>query len=347
MLEPRRERVEQLLDAARRLVARERPEGRALRRRLLETSGLSAEGIELGLARCLEVSPGSAELENLLASTPVSERAHVLLSGNVFVAALRAIAIGLASSPRVVVRASRRDPALTEALHALRPGLFELRPELRPEAGDHAWCYGSDATLSAVRAALPRGVRFHGHGSGFGAVVVDARDFSEEDARAIALDTALFDRRGCLSPHLVCVIGSPSQARDVARALARTLAASEQELPPGPATADELAQARRSRDAATYAYDVFDAGSGWVSYMSEATLPPPGRVLHVVPTTHVVDCLSPWSRWLTCVATNDDAIAEQLGSIFPGARSAELGEMQRPPLDGPVDRRVSPLGELC
>lgn len=364
----RLDRIERLLVAARPLARPDHPQGRQLRARLLETSGLSAPSIELGVTRCLELTPTTRELESLLESTPEAPRAHVLLAGNVFVAALRAIAIGVASSTKVHVRTSRRDPALAELLHAAAPDLFELTPALNPAPGDHVWAYGSDATLAEVRASLPRGVWLHEHGSGFGAiaVAVGARDFAEDQARAIALDAALFDGHGCLSPRVVCVLAnadadanlgagasantsidaSASTARGVARALAQALRELERELPPGPRTAEEAAQARRSRDAATYAFEVFDAGSSWVTCSSTVVIPASGRNLHVVATADPRAALAPWSGALTCIACNDGALRTTLARSFPGARLTTLGAMQQPPLDGPVDRRRRPLGDL-
>jgi hypothetical protein len=340
-------RVERLLEAARVVAKPERPEGRRLRARLLETTGLSAASIELGLSRCLELEPRPEHLEDLLACTPPGPRAHVLLSGNVFVAALRAIAIGVAASSSVQVRASRRDPALAEALHALAPELFQLTAALSPAPGEHLWSYGSDETLRALRASLPAGVWWHAHGAGFGAVVVDARAWSPGAARDIALDTALFDQRGCLSPRLVCVLGSLQQARDIAQALARELAALELELPCGSVSVADAAAARRDRDAAAYAFELFDAGSGWVSCSAELALPPSGRNLHVVPSSDVCASLAPFAQHLTCVASsNHELFYGALRLAFPGARLVGLGEMQRPALDGPVDHRKSPSGEL-
>jgi hypothetical protein len=341
----RRARVERLLEAARRVSSPERPEGRSLRARLLETTGLSPANIELGLTRCLELEPRREHLEELLTSTPTTPRAHVLLSGNVFVAALRAIAIGVAASPSVQVRASRRDPALAEALHTLAPELFELTAQLQPEPGEHLWAYGSDATLADVRASLPPGVWFHAHGSGFGAVVVDARAWRPSAARAIALDTALFDQRGCLSPRVVCVLGSLEQARAIAEALARELGALELELPPGPLSAADAAESRRHRDAAAYAYELFDAGRAWVSCSSSLSIPPSARTLHVAPTSDASQSLAPFAAHLTCIAAEAEQRAA-LRTAFPGARLAPLGEMQCPVLDGPVDRRQPPAGEL-
>lgn len=339
-------RVERLLTAARRLVKSEHPDGRRLRARLLETSNLSRENIELGLTRCLELSPAERELESLLASTPEAPRAHVLLAGNVFVAALRAIAIGLASSSSVHVRPSRRDPALAEALHALAPELFQLTGELRPEPGDHIWAYGSDATLTTVRATLPKGSWFHEHGSGIGAIALLARTWRPEDAKPIALDAALFDGQGCLSPRLVCVAGSDRDARDIAQAIAHELGALERELPLGSGTPAEAAQDRRARDAATYAFEVFDAGSAWISYGSRLALPVGRRNLHVLAADEPRAVLAGWSAALTCLASNDRSLRDELASAFPGARVVPLGAMQRPALDGPVDRRKNPRGEL-
>lgn len=343
----RARRVERLLAAAEQLADRERPAGRAWRERLLATSGLSAEGIELGIARCLESRAGPAELAALLESTPEAPRAHVLLSGNVFVAALRAVALGVAASERVFVRASRRDPALAEALHALCPDSFQLVPELQPRSGDRVWAYGADATLDQVRAELPRGVWFHAHGHGLGAVVLDPRLAPELEgaARDVALDAVLFDQRGCLSPRVVCVLGEPAQALPVASALARALQALEEEVPPGPRSPEALAEMRRQRDAATYAFQTLPAGTGWVSLSPEPVVPPAERCLHVVAGRDALETLSPLARRLTCIGAEvSPALKSELRARFPGARVVGLGEMQRPPLDGPVDRRGA--GEL-
>jgi hypothetical protein len=341
----RRDRLERLLRAARELANPETSAGQALRARLLETTGLSGAGIERGLAHSLETTPSEAELQALLASTPQAPRAHVLLSSNVFVGALRAIAIGLASSTHVCVRASRRDPALAEALHVLAPGLFDLVSTLAPAAGEHFWSYGSDTTLAELRASLPDGVWFHPHGAGFGAAVVDAAAWTPEAAQSIALDTALFDQRGCMSPRVVVLVGSADQARVVAQAVASALQALEIEVPPGSKTSAELAEARRDRDAAAYAFELFEAGSGWVSCASELVVPPSARNLHVVDTRDAIGALGPFQAHLTCVSANTQALRDQLHSAFSGSRVVALGEMQRPPLDGPVDKRHGTQGE--
>src|SRR5690606_25696714 len=114
---PALERIERLLAALDRALAPGSAARAALVERLLETSGLSREGVEWALARCLERAPTRAELEGLVGSVAPAPRAHVILPGSVFVAAHRALALALAASSRVAVKPSRRDPALVEALH--------------------------------------------------------------------------------------------------------------------------------------------------------------------------------------------------------------------------------------
>lgn len=339
-------RVERLIGAARTLSDPNSVPGRALRTQLLETSGLSGAGIELGLSRCLETQPAPQQLARLLAVTPEAPRAHVLLSANVFVAALRAIAVGLASSSDLSVRASRRDPALAEALHALVPELFRLERELAPRPGERVFCYGSDATMAELRASLPPGVWFHAHGSGFGAVLVDPARFTDDDAAAIGLDTALFDQAGCLSPRVVIVQGDAKQASRVAEALATALSELARSLPEGPRDAARRATLRRERDAARYAFELFEAGSGWVSTSPDFVLPPAERCLHVTYAERALSVLEPYAQQLTCIAApTPDAWSAELTRAFPKARVVRYGDMQRPPLDGPVDRRTASDGE--
>lgn len=341
-----RARVLRLLAAAQRLADPHDSAGRALRQQLLQTTRLSEPNIELGLARCLETAATDAELEALLASTAPAERAHVLLSGNVFVAALRAIALGLAVAADVRVRASRRDPALAQALHGLEPELFRLESELSPSAGDRYFAYGSDDTLLEVRRKLPRGVWFHPHGSGFGAVVLDPAAAEAIDFAEIALDAVLFDQRGCLSPRIVLVQGDETAAKGVAARLATELTALEQQLPPGPRSTEEAAAERRAHDAAAYAFELFEAGRGWVSLGPTFQLPPASRCLHVAFAPDPLALLAPFAAQLTCVGTQSPRHASELSRLIPHARVVALGTMQRPVFDGPVDRRGSLLGEL-
>ena len=97
MMDPRA-RIQALLEGAQRLADAAQPLGQRLREQLAISTGLTPQGIEAALARCLETAPTGPEIAALLRNTKPTASAHVLLSANVFTAAHRAIAIALASS---------------------------------------------------------------------------------------------------------------------------------------------------------------------------------------------------------------------------------------------------------
>jgi hypothetical protein len=359
------ERLERLLAALRRVVASGSPERVALTRRLNETTGLSSAGIEWALDHCLEQSPSDAELMRLIGGVARARRAHVILPGSVFVAAHRALALALAASPRVCVKPSRRDPALIEALQVQAPDLFTRVDRVEAEPGDHVFAYGSDTTLDQLRRELPSGTVLHAHGSGFGVAVVatasdrEAPGVERQHARAIALDTACFDQRGCLSPRFVLVLGEPARARRFAELLASELAGLERLLPLGQLDANELAEATWYRECAACFGELIAAGSGSVSVRDDepsawlasdglATLdvPPAGRHLQVIPVRDLGPALMALRPWVTALGCSSAALETQLRPLLEPVRVCALGRMQRPPFDGPVDRRAEPRGEV-
>jgi hypothetical protein len=129
----------------------------------------------------------------------------------------------------------------------------------------------------------------------------------------------------------------------LAQALAQELQRWAVVLPAAVEPPEALAERRRFLDAATYAFDVVPAGRSFVSLSHDArlVLPPAGRNLHVACVTDAAAALAPFGPQLTCVAVRGPvALRLQLQSALPGARCCQLGEMQRPPLDGPVDLRA-------
>jgi Acyl-CoA reductase (LuxC) len=339
----RRARLEPLLEAARDIANPRSALGKRARERLLSSTGLSPQGLNFALERCLESRPSEAELKTLLASTAQSARAHVLLSANVFVAAHRAIAIALAAATDVRVRASRREPEMAELLLEGAALAFELDSELTPMSGDQLWAYGSDDTLRSIADKLPPGVVLHAHGSGFGIGVIAGRPSDAELERTLlrlAEDIALFDQRGCLSPRLLLVTGEPETAHEVARELAKALSALESRIPRGRLDAHEAAEITAYRDAAGYVGEIFAAGLGFVSASAALVMPPVGRNLHVLSTRDVLGTLSSQSSFITsCAIDTDSELSGALRHALPSARFCAFGEMQRPPFDGPVDRR--------
>ncbi len=348
-LEQAQARVRRLIDAARQIADPEAPLGKLARARLPEATGLSPEGVELALRESLEADATDAEIEALCqVATPVAH-AHVLLSANVFVAALRAIAIALAAAPRVSVRSSRREGVMAELLQS-GSGAFEIVEALEPRPGDHVWAYGSDQTIESLRRSLPPGVALHGHGAGFGVAVVelDAAVELEPIAAALAKDVALFDQRGCSSPRICIVLADNALARQFAERTARALAALELSIPRGRPSAAEAADERRFRDTAAFAFELFAAGQGAVSFDAGGErwiVPPAGRNLHLAhadfPDLARLRELEP-----SIVALGVSAACrtrDELGALLRHARVSALGSMQCPRLDGPVDRRCGAL----
>jgi hypothetical protein len=334
-------RVESLVRAARSVADRTSELGRRARPLLVDSTGLSAEGVELALEACLETSPSAAEIDALVRSVPAAPRAHVILPANVFVAAHRAIALALAASARVVVRPSRREPHFASLLAEAAPDLFSLTSTLRAAPGDHVWAYGGDLSLGAIRASLSAGVHLHAQGPGYGAAVVDAARVTAETAQALAADIVPFDQRGCLSPRFALVEGTPADAARFAQLVASALEDAARRIPRGRLPATELADARSFRDASTYSGVLIPAGPGFVAVtQGRAPLAPVGRHLVVTSCDDSVALLRPRLAELTaigCALTEDRrAVFER---TFTSARVSPMGSMQRPSFDGPVDRR--------
>src|SRR5215470_10824431 len=104
--------VKHLVDAAR-AVVRDRA---AIAGEIARATGLSTEGVELGFTKHVEIDPTDDDLASLVRAAGSAKHVAVILSANVFVAALRAIALARAASPSVVVRPSRREPHFARAI---------------------------------------------------------------------------------------------------------------------------------------------------------------------------------------------------------------------------------------
>ncbi|MEZ4439106.1 MAG: acyl-CoA reductase [Polyangiaceae bacterium] len=335
-------RVSAVLRAAARIADPHDPLGIEARRRLPATSDLSPPNVDLALRRHLEIDLEAAPA--LVAWAEKNEpcpRTHLLLAANVCTGALRAIACAAAASPSVVVRPSRRDPVLSEllvaALEQAGHPFATLTPELDPAPGETVHVFGSDETVKAQRAQLPPGTLFWGHGHGFGVAHVDAAADLTLAARAFADDLVPFDGRGCLSPRVVIVEGGVARARAFAQAASTALTALA--IPRGPLADDEAAALTRFRRTMAAIGEVFETDHHLLALdpAPEAlALGPAARVATILPDASP---LASVRRSITAVGHTGPAPTD----LAPAsARFTPLGRMQRPPLDGPVDRRARP-----
>jgi hypothetical protein len=336
--------VRRLLEAARRVYER-RSE---LLPALVETTGLSAQGVGLGF-ESLERQASDGELRALVAAAGHAKHVHVVMSANVFVAPLRALALARAAAPFVTLRPSPRDPILARALvdAAEDPAIALVTDrDVASSDADVVHVYGRDETIEQVRARVRAGSRVVGHGAGLGVALVSAGASVQHAAEAIALDVVAFDQRGCLSPRVVLVEGDATRARLLAEDLHAALAALDARVPRGVLSPDEARESVRWKDTIAF------AGQLWIGS---------GHAVGLLPGAGVAQAMAPTGRHALIVAASDPAdvraalapmahLVVTLGCDNPGlatavapahARLAELGRMQRPPLDGPVDRRTA------
>jgi acyl-CoA reductase LuxC len=331
--------VRRLVDAAR-AVARDG----AIVGPLVEATGLSRRGVELALAEHLETSPEEVDLVRLVERAGETERVHVVLSSNVFVGALRALAIARAAAEHVTVATSRREPVFARALveQAADPGL-SIDDGLPAESlrGGEIHVYGRDETIASFRARIAEGVRLRGHEAGLGVAIVSGRAELVATAAAIARDVVPFDQRGCLSPRLVVVLGGAAEG--LCSELDRALASMEEHVPRGALDEDESSAATRYMATTTFAGRMWRGKAHLVGLSAKGaslTLPPPGRHVHVAVADGIEDArtvLAPVARLVVAIGTDAPEITVDL--VGHTARISALGLMQRPPLDGPVDLR--------
>jgi hypothetical protein len=334
--------VRRLLDAARAVHA----DRARIAPGIARTTGLTTEGVELGF-ESLERDASDEDLRKLVASVGRTKRVHVILSANVFVAPFRAIAIARAAADRVTVRPSPRDPVLTRALVETVGDEAIAVIDERDVASldvDEIHAYGRDATIAAVRRRAPRGTVVRGHGPGLGVAVVTSAGDLESAAEGLASDVVPFDQRGCLSPRIALVEGDLARGESFARALHERLSKWGARIRRGVLSEEERADARRWLDAAAFAGSVWRGDQDVVALTppgTPMTIPPSGRHVHVVTEgtlSAIAARIAPIVSFVVAVGSDDPARVSTIAP--PWSRVSALGDMQRPPLDGHVDRRA-------
>ena len=206
---------------------------------------------------------------------------------------------GDAVLPVLFARAlAEADAGLTAALAVVYwPGGSTSLEDAALARADLVTAYGSDRTVSALRARTPVTARFvaYHHRVSVGVVGREALASAAVSATAaeVARALALFDQRGCVSPQLIYVEeGGESSPEGFAEALAGALRALEVALPTGsldPAEASALHQARGTAELTARPGEgrIFHGGRAAWTVLFEArplSLPPlAGRFARVRP----------------------------------------------------------------
>lgn len=175
-----------------------------------------------------------------------SERALVVLPGNIIGPAIQSAFCAVVAGARAVLKASSAERELADIvsrqfadLGAPLAGRIQARHwrggDLDAEAAalaesDRVIVFGEDATIDQIRTrAQHRPVICYGQSYSIG--YVHAQADVGQAAAAAARDICLFDQRGCMSPQTIFVAGDPGKALLFAHALAHALTSAGHDLP--------------------------------------------------------------------------------------------------------------------
>ncbi len=205
---------------------------------------------------------------------------------------------------------------------------------------DQVVIYGGNDTIESIRARAPASTRLIEHPHRLGVAIVDphaAPGAAAEAARAISL----FDQKGCVSTHLILLLGDRTEAHRWCGRLAEHLTRTAATLPAGSLTPGELSSLRQLRGR----FAMRGAASGDVEIRSpESTdwtvvLAPPeqfepvgGRTAWVVPISDREGCLeilaplSPVLQTVGLVGVGDETVVPRCVCEKQPAGKAGIGE---------------------
>ena len=272
----------------------------------------------------------------------------------------RALLVGAAS----LVRLPQGSPEIDFWVEQLQCALMQVSPDLAglvsfahwPSSDDRVTrravsgsdtvvIYGGDATVKSVRALTPPGKRFLGYGHRFSIGIVGAGADFDQAARGTALDMAIFDQQGCLSPQMIFVVGGQEKTKCFVDVLVHALELNRANFPQR-----SLGEAANLREASMMAY--FQPGAAvrhdpefaWSVVLSptgaELGFGLPGYIT-VVPCG-AFDQISAWLRehrlserlqGVSCITGSEGDLRLAMASLSELGASyvCSPGELQRPP----------------
>jgi hypothetical protein len=247
------------------------------------------------------------------------------------------------------------DPELAATIvTAYWPGGEREHEEALLARADVVSVSGGDEAIAALARRVRGPLLAYGPRVSVVALGGDALGDARALAPVVALQVALHDQRGCLSPHAVYVeMRDATAARAFAETLAAALGETAESLPPGRADLEERAADRIARAAAEWEPHtwVFESAGGTVLYEeAHAELRPThGRRtvrVHPLPSLAELPAALP-ADGVECVGlAGGDPVRLAASLDARGvSRLCPLDRMQRPPLAWPRGR-FAPLGAL-
>lgn len=342
-----------------------------LAQQLPPATGFSPETVQEGLRIALAQWNGAA-LRELVKQERCTETAGLgttalFLAGSIPMPSLVQMLAPLVVGAPVLAKSAARDPVtpglVAASIAEADPLLGECVATVQFPGEDTACvgellacpcivATGSDETVAAIRDRVPAGAHLveHGHRLSLAALGTDVtRGNALDDVAArLALDIALWDQLGCLSPIAVYVVGEHAAAA-VAEALAEKLAGLEARMPRGsvdPAAANAFAQARAEAEmrAASGTVRLYaDPADAWAVVLEPAAALRPAplhrfvRVFPVVDAAGVARAASPYAPHLAGIAAegfeSERAALNTALRALGASRICPPGTLQAPPLD--------------
>jgi acyl-CoA reductase-like NAD-dependent aldehyde dehydrogenase len=299
-------------------------------------------------------------------------------AGNLPGQAIPVLVFAALARTAIVVRESARQPGITTAFvesiretDARLADTFVVIEGLRGEENEaavrdaaHIEVSGSDDTVAALssRYRTVTGGEIVEHGTRTSAAVIAEAAEIERAAQGTAQDAAIYEGRGCLTPHVVYVEGGAARAQRFAEELAAALAGFEARWPRCRQTLEEEAARREFIDAAELAAlaeadcGILQGAAGaWCVAVgpAQSARPDPGhRCLRVVATVGrraTLKCLMDSRAPLAGIAVAGEAIGEAADSLRDAGATlvCETGELAGPPLYWQQDGRPRLAGLLA
>lgn len=334
---------------------------------------LSPEMVRFALPFMLEPlqAPALTELlDSELGDHRVLEKPHGpglilhILSSNLPGLAAVPIALSLATKSAALVKAGHGD-RLFPKLFARSIGAIDAdlgacieacywpggdleREGIALSEADLVVAFGNDSTIANIRARRKGSFIGHGHRVSFalvGGEVLAETSAAEQAAHALALDVAIWDQRGCLSPQMCFIEGDLDAASHFGGLIAMALQEVAAWLPPGPASVGEQVAVRRFRQEAEWSgIDGRETRVFAASGLTEGT---------VVVERHAAFRPTPLCRTLRVFPLRDTKEMSQLlepaRGVLEGAGLAVSAERRRAATDLLLQagvHRVSPLGQM-
>ncbi|MEK7702963.1 MAG: acyl-CoA reductase [Nitrospirota bacterium] len=300
-----------------------------------------------------------------------------ILPGNIpsigVMSLVTAILVKSASIAKISAQNGDLTPFFIEGLHTISPLLaksiaivsWEQSNQKEMSAAfsqsDKVILYGSDETVDAIAKLVSPLTKMIVHGSKVSLGLIAKECVSREIAERAAMDVALYDQRGCLSPHLYYVEEGGGNAPILfAQYLSEAL--QKMPLPKGPISNDSASAIQQLRGTMQLMGGMVFASSNTVDYTvlydpdPAFAFSPLSRTIWIKPIktfSEIGNHLSAIGNKLQAVGIalpesscgKRESILEMLG-LMGACRICPIGEMQKPPLTWHHDGRFRILDLL-